>query len=966
DFLRIDPHLGTDTEFRDFIAQAHARGLKVYMDIITNHTADVIQYAGGDYSYVGEESAPTRRADGVPFTARSVAFNGHSLASLAFPELDAARSFARTPVVPPAELTTKNPAWLNNPIYYHNRGNSTFEGESSLYGDFSGLDDTFTEHPDVVRGFTDIYRHWIESYAIDGFRIDTVRHVNLEFWQAFSPALRASARAVGRPGFIQFGEVANDNGDISLLSEFSTTAPTDATLDFGFFRAAQAYVAQGNSAERLAAIFDQDDRYTDHDSNVHTTTTFLGNHDAGRFAYFLKLDNPDATPAQLSELVRFGHGLLFLARGQPVLYYGDEQGMIGRGGWDMQARESLFASQAPDFRDASLLGTTRTGADDKFDPQHPFYRYFRTLADLRAASPALRHGAMLVRASAHPNVFAFSRIAREERVEHLAAFNNSRTEIVTVTLPTSQPAGATFAVQHDSGSSAATSLTADAAGRVTITLAPLHFALWRAEAPLPVPSRAPTITFFSPADGASLGFPTRTVDGHRLSIRQELRAEVTDTDGVAEVTFALVRDSHPAQFELLGVDDAAPYRIFWQPPPDLAPGERFSLVATVNDLRGHVATTRLDGLTVAAGSPVFGTRGATVPVITVAPAPALSSRPGETISLSVAATGTGELEYQWLHQDEEIPGATQADLALAVDPASAGRYRVMVRNHVGTVLNTETVLHVGAPASGARIEKHPAFPSQFVAARQVDVWLPPGYDASGAGRYPVVYMHDGQNLFDPATSYTGVPWGVDVAMDRLIARGAARPAIIVGIWNTPARFAEYMPQKATTPAAVAKMIARFNLPASPPQADAYLRFLVEELKPFIDRSYRALPGREHTFIMGSSMGGLISAYAVTEYPEIFGGAGCVSTHWPADDGAVINYLAQHLPPPGAHKFYFDYGTEALDADYERYQRRVDAVMRAAGYTAGRDWLTRKFPGATHSESSWRERVDIPLSFLLKS
>ncbi|MDP2138521.1 MAG: alpha-amylase family glycosyl hydrolase, partial [Candidatus Didemnitutus sp.] len=208
DFLRIDPHLGTDTEFRDFIAQAHARGLKVYMDIITNHTADVIQYAEGDYSYVGEESAPTRRTDGVPFTARAVAFNGRSLASLAFPKLDAVRSFARTPVVPPAELAAKNPAWLNNPIYYHNRGNSTFEGESSLYGDFSGLDDTFTEHPDVVRGFTEIYRHWIESYAIDGFRVDTVRHVNLEFWQAFSPALRASARAVGRPGFIQFGEVA--------------------------------------------------------------------------------------------------------------------------------------------------------------------------------------------------------------------------------------------------------------------------------------------------------------------------------------------------------------------------------------------------------------------------------------------------------------------------------------------------------------------------------------------------------------------------------------------------------------------------------------------------------------------------------------------------------------------------------------------------------------------------------------
>lgn len=786
DFLRIDPHLGTDAEFREFIAQAQARDLKVYMDIITNHTADVIQCAEGDYAYVDEATAPTRRADGTPFTARSVAFNGLTPPADAFPSLDARRSFPRTPFVPPAELTAKNPAWLNNSIYYHNRGNSTFEGESSLYGDFGGLDDTFTEHPDVVRGFTEIYRHWIESYGIDGFRIDTVRHVNLEFWQAFSPALRASARAVGRPGFVQFSEVANDNGDISLLSEFSTTAPTDATLDFGFFRAAQAYVAQGNSAERLAACFDQDDRYTDHDSNVHTTTTFLGNHDAGRFAYFLKLDNPDATPAQLSELVLFGHGLLFLARGQPVLYYGDEQGMIGRGGWDMQARESLFASQAPDFRDASLLGTTRTGVDDKFDPNHPFYRNFRALADLRAASPALRHGSMLVRSSAHPNIFAFSRIAREEHVEHLVAFNNSRTEFVTVTLPTSQPAGATLASLHDSRAAspaaAASSLTADAQGCVTVTLAPLQFALWRANAPLPVSASAPTIAFASPAAGASLGFPTRTVDGHRLAIRQELRADVAGTDGVAEVTFTLIRDSRPAQYELLGIDDAPPYRIFWQPPPDLAPGERFSLIATVNDLRSHVAATRLDGLTVAAGTPVFGPRGATVPVITVAPPAALSALTGETVTLSVRAEGTGNLEYQWLHNDEGIFGATEPSLVFAADDSRAGRYRVMARNHVGTVLSTETVVHIDAPTSGARPEKHRGLPSQFVSARQVNIGLPPGYN------------------------------------------------------------------------------------------DAY----------------------------------------------------------------------------------------------QRHQLRMDAVMLADSDNAGRDRFMRKFPGTTHSESSWRERVDIPLSFLLKS
>jgi enterochelin esterase-like enzyme len=201
-------------------------------------------------------------------------------------------------------------------------------------------------------------------------------------------------------------------------------------------------------------------------------------------------------------------------------------------------------------------------------------------------------------------------------------------------------------------------------------------------------------------------------------------------------------------------------------------------------------------------------------------------------------------------------------------------------------------------------------------------------------------------------------------MLRLMQAGKTRGAIIVGIWCTPARFAEYLPQKAVTPEQYAVLVAEFKLQPFPPQGDAYLRFLVEELKPFIDRTYRTQPEREHTSTMGSSMGGLISAYAVCEYPDVFGGAGCVSTHWPLGDGVVIGWLAQHLPKPGAHRFYFDHGTETLDAGYEPYQQRVDAIMRAAGYTAGRDWLTKKFPGAEHSEKSWRQRVDLPLSFLL--
>ena len=253
DFLHVDPHLGTDAEFKEFVAQAHARGLKVCLDIVINHTADVIKYEGGRTDYIPRNQAPYRDAQGRAFDLGAVAYNGLG-SPAAFPVLSAARSFAYVPVVPPDEARAKNPAWLNDPVYYHNRGNSLFKDESALDGDFVGLDDVMTENPAVVRGFIDLYQHWIDDFGVDGSRIDTVRHVNREFWQAFAPALREHARLAGKPGFIQFGEVANGTGDVGLLSEFSTTAPLDATLDFGFMGAALAYVSEGKNAEVLTGL----------------------------------------------------------------------------------------------------------------------------------------------------------------------------------------------------------------------------------------------------------------------------------------------------------------------------------------------------------------------------------------------------------------------------------------------------------------------------------------------------------------------------------------------------------------------------------------------------------------------------------------------------------------------------------------------------------------------------------------
>jgi len=288
----------------------------------------------------------------------------------------------------------------------------------------------------------------------------------------------------------------------------------------------------------------------------------------------------------------------------------------------------------------------------------------------------------------------------------------------------------------------------------------------------------------------------------------------------------------------------------------------------------------------------------------------------------------------------------------------------MVHGLAGTVLSGESTVTVTAKTAG-RIETFPAVASQFVPGRRIDVWLPPGYDTNPSARFPVLYMHDGQNVFDPANSFGGSSWEVDRALCRLLQAGKARAAIIVAVWNTGmGRFPEYMPRKAVTGPMVPLNVANQSMPTALVSSDAYLKFLVTELKPLIDHTYRTQPEAANTLVMGSSMGGLISAYAVAEYPQVFGAAGCVSTHWPAGDGAVVSYLAQHLPKPGTNRFYFDYGTETLDALYEPYQLKADTVMRTAGYTAGKDWLTRKFPGADHSEKSWRQRVDIPLQFLL--
>lgn len=328
---------------------------------------------------------------------------------------------------------------------------------------------------------------------------------------------------------------------------------------------------------------------------------------------------------------------------------------------------------------------------------------------------------------------------------------------------------------------------------------------------------------------------------------------------------------------------------------------------------------------------------------------------------AVKAKGLAQLGYS-VNLDHAAH-ATRADVALYLLHGGEHNQKSWARMFP-VFLRWAYARHAPALNTTGRVVSYQDIPSAHVAARNVDIWLPPGYGRHRKRRYPIIYMQDGQNLFDPALSYAGVDWAVDETMTRLIRQHRVRDAIVVGIWNTPLRFAEYMPQKAVVAAQVSMLAGVPPVPREQLRSDAYLAFLVGELKPFVDAQFRTLSGRDDTFVMGSSMGGLISLYAVAEYPTIFGGAAAVSTHWPAGDGIVIDWLAAHMPDPRTHRFYFDHGTATLDAQYAPYQQRMDVVMRKAGYTRGRNWVTRTYPGAEHSEKSWRQRVDVPLMFLL--
>ena len=267
------------------------------------------------------------------------------------------------------------------------------------------------------------------------------------------------------------------------------------------------------------------------------------------------------------------------------------------------------------------------------------------------------------------------------------------------------------------------------------------------------------------------------------------------------------------------------------------------------------------------------------------------------------------------------------------------------------------------------LERFPQFKSQFIPERDIAVWLPEGYQTGDS--CDVLYMHDGNMLFDATTTWNRQEWQIDEVMDSLIKADAIGRCIVVGIYNTDDRLNEYFPDKTWQHVDESH---RQKTDTTKFKGDEYLQFIVQELKPFIDERYKPMTSREHTFMMGSSMGGLISLYALCEYPQVFGGVACLSTHlslahlgngmddevWPA---AFRDYVVQHLPEANSSLIYMDHGTKDFDADYGPYQKLLDAAIEAKGWDQ-EHYMSRVYEGDGHNETCWAKRLDQPLVFLL--
>lgn len=448
DFTQIDPHLGSNADLKSLIDSAHDMGLKVFFDIITNHTADVIKYT------------ECHGQDGSGWSTPQNVCTYKSLAQMAAGD-------QYTTVIPPASAKVKTPAWLNDPKYYHNQGDTTYQGENSIYGDFQGLDDVNTDDPRVVKGMIEIFNNLVTEFKPDGFRVDTVKHVNMAFWTQFAPAVINHAKQQGIPNFFMFGEVYS--GDADVLSSFTTTGNIPSVLDFGFQGAVYESMVDTQGTNRLKALFDRDKKYLDQDSNADQLLNFIGNHDMGRFGFFLQDKFANMSEEEQVRRSKLAHALMFFARGIPVIYYGDEQGFVGDGG-NHDSRQDMMPSKVASYIDDKLIGSSKSTAQDNFDQSHPLYQAFKQYADIYRANYGLRYGQhQTFYADDEPGIYGFSRTVANSDENYTIVFNTA-VKSKSITLPAIK--GHYQAVYGEEG------VNFNAASKI-LTVPALSFAIYR-------------------------------------------------------------------------------------------------------------------------------------------------------------------------------------------------------------------------------------------------------------------------------------------------------------------------------------------------------------------------------------------------------------------------------------------------------------------------------------------------------
>src|SRR3954470_2683721 len=387
DFTRVDPHLGTNDDFAAFASCAHSLGMKVILDVVVNHTGDLIQPSGGSpYSDI-----PYRDCNGKTFNPSSL------VGKSTFPCLKA-QTMPRPPFLFPGQPQVKKPDWLNDLTNYHNRGDIDFNSCSETcyqQGDLFGLDDLFTEKPVVVNGLVQIYSDWITRYKLDGFRVDTARHLNPGFWRLWVPKMKAAAKSVGVDDFVIFGEAPVS--DSVELSTYVRDRGLPSMLDCPFRDIADAYASGWTSALAILHRLQDDDYFRTPEGSEPVTATFLGNHDQGRAAFQIRQAGGGLAGDALLKRVLLGYDALYLLRGAPTVYYGDEVGMIGTGG-DKAAREDMFPTKVAQWQTEERVGSPPIGTGSSFaSSANPIAQRLEELSSLREKYPELATGASVVR-----------------------------------------------------------------------------------------------------------------------------------------------------------------------------------------------------------------------------------------------------------------------------------------------------------------------------------------------------------------------------------------------------------------------------------------------------------------------------------------------------------------------------------------------------------------------------------------